>query len=307
MFTVTKFDDLRAILNVSQDDFPELDGYFHLDTAELAAINARFGLAFDPEGRDVRLSSWHSIRLLPYLVHSGYELPLLLEGRKQLAYMLEAYPPDRHPDEEKFDRYVAQGDLHKVVVMEPFEQPAHLENGRVLEGQRKVYYARKGEEWRIPAYRLIWETGAKCGWNEDFERLQGQLFGYEAWQNDWWLDDFRRRRGKFGCVPIHRAVSAKDLAWIDDTGFRAMPPAEDDALTVRLIYDRPDVGTVRKMMELGKGVAVVRLNVRSQAFMALIDGQPGPDYAIPAGRIKELNRNIVGEIEVIASVEIADP
>ena len=26
-----------------------------------------------------------------------------------------------------------------------------------------------------------------------FERLEGMLFGYEDWQNDWWLEDIRKR------------------------------------------------------------------------------------------------------------------
>jgi hypothetical protein len=98
---------------------------------------------------------------IPYLVHTGYELPLLLEGRKQFARMSDAYPPDRHFDEEKFDRYVAQGVLHKEVVVEPFERPYRLEDGRVFEGHRTVYYTRKGEEWRIPASKLLRaQTGA---------------------------------------------------------------------------------------------------------------------------------------------------
>ena len=27
-----------------------------------------------------------------------------------------------------------------------------------------------------------------CVWNDDLERLQGSLFGYEDWQNDWWIE-----------------------------------------------------------------------------------------------------------------------
>ena len=256
MFLVTKLEDLRSLLEIDAGDDPELEGHYTLDAAELAAITERFGIAFDPEGREVVLCSWHSVRLAPYLVHTGFELALLLEGRKQLARMSDAYPPDHHLGEEKFDRYVAQGVLHKEVVVEPFERPSRGKDGQVFEGQRTVYYTHKGEEWRIKASKLIWDAATKSAWNEDFERMQGMLFGYEEWQNDWWLADRRSRR--------------------------------------------PDDDAARHLLECTGAVALVRLNVRSLIFLDLVNGQSGPDYAVPAGRIKDLNRNIVGEIEIVA-------
>ena len=44
---------------------------------------------------------------------------------------------------------------------------------------RTVYYTPKGEEWRIPAYKLVWQAALQSRWNEHFERMQGMLFGYE--------------------------------------------------------------------------------------------------------------------------------
>src|ERR1700687_1513930 len=136
LFLLTEPEDLRALLGICSGDYAELEGWFTLDAAELAAINERFGIAFDPGGRNVRLCSWDSLRHFPYLVHTGYELPLLLEGSKQFARISDAYPPDRHFDEEKFDRYVAQGALHKEVVVEPFERPCPRDDGPVFEGLR---------------------------------------------------------------------------------------------------------------------------------------------------------------------------
>lgn len=198
-FVVSEIEDLRVLLSDARHD-PALERGYFLDAVELAAINKRFGTAFDPDGREVLLQPWHSIRDVPYLIHTGYELPLLLEGRKQLARFSEAYPPGHHWNEEKFDRYVAEGALHKNVVLEPFEEPIRLNDGKFVEGTRIVYYTRKGEEWRIPASNLIWAAAAKSKWSEDFERLQGMLFGYEDWQNDWWIAELRRRGRKFGIV-----------------------------------------------------------------------------------------------------------
>jgi hypothetical protein len=299
LFFVTDHEDLRALLDDAGDD-PALELWYLLDAAELAAINKRFGIAFDPEGREVRLCPWDSTRHTPYLIHTGYELPLLLEGRKQLAHFSEAYPPGLHFDEEKFDRYVAEGALHKEVVVEPFEPPHHRKDGRVFEGLRTVYYTRKGEEWRIPAKKLIWDAAAKSVWSDDFERLQGMAFGYEDWQNDWWIADLRKRRRRFGSLPICRAVSAEELAWIETAGYRALPPTDDSALAVSLLYEEPDGDTARRLMERSGAVALVQLSVRGRPFLDLVNGQSGPDYDVPAGRIKDLNRNIVGEIEIVA-------
>ena len=142
-FAVTELDDLRALIGACADVDPELEGPYTLDAAETAAVTARFGVAFDPEGRDVHLWSWNeawgSIRHIPYMIHGGYELPLLLEGRKQLADMSDAYPPHRHFNEDKFDRYVTEGILHKVVIHEPFKdrlEPYRIKDGRLNSAKR---------------------------------------------------------------------------------------------------------------------------------------------------------------------------
>jgi hypothetical protein len=57
------------------------------------------------------------------------------------------------------------------------------------------------------------------------------------------------------------------------------------------------------LIEHSDAVALVHVNVGSLPFLALVEGQTGPDYAIPAGLIKDLNRNIVGEVEIIARRE----
>jgi hypothetical protein len=196
LFFVVGLDELHALIGRSSEHDPEFEREYRLNAADVAAINARFGLAFDPEGRDVRLTPWHSIRLNPYLVHTGYELPLLLEGKKPFACMKDVYPPNEHFNEEKFDRYVAEGALHKEVVIEPFDQPLRSAEGVIFEGNRTVYYTRRGEEWRIQASKLLWNAAEKSGWSEDFERMEGMLFGYEEWQNDWWLTAFRKRRSE---------------------------------------------------------------------------------------------------------------
>jgi len=217
---------LRAVLGFAADEDPKLERIYPLDDEEITAIVSSFG-TFDPRQIGdadlvVTISRWSDLYDIPYLVHTNYELPLLLDGRKKLARLSYVYPREETFDgEEAFDRWVANGVLHKEVVDELFEKPI----GDLL-GARTVYYTPKGEEWRVPAHKLIQKASEKSGgWNEHFERLEGMLFGYEDWQNDWWIRTCLER-GAFGGATFCCAVTAAGLAWAESAGLRALPPTE---------------------------------------------------------------------------------
>jgi hypothetical protein len=95
------------------------------------------------------------------LIHGGYELPLLLEGRKKLARFEDYYPPMKFKGEERFDHWVAEGVLHREVVDEPLDPPYQTPQGQTWNGHRTIYYTPKGEEWRIPAMKLIFHASGK--------------------------------------------------------------------------------------------------------------------------------------------------
>ncbi len=116
MLIVERPEELRALLGAAADEDRDLEMWYSLDPADVAAINGHFGLRFDPEGRKTSLYKWTQSREAPYLVHTNYELVLMIEGRKQFARMGgDYYPPDRYEGEDRFDRYAAQGLLHKEV------------------------------------------------------------------------------------------------------------------------------------------------------------------------------------------------
>jgi hypothetical protein len=235
MLAVDDPEVLRAILGEVADEDPELQWIYHLDDEELAAIVATFNVSvdaalLDSKNLDIILLRYDGIdQTPPYLAHTRYELPLLLDGRKKLARMVDLYPPMTFEGEDRFDHWVAKGMLHREEVSEPFDPPIEP-RGQTYLGHRTVYYTPKGEEWRIPASKLIWDASGKAGgWNEYFERLEGMLFGYEDWQNDWWIkqgDDrwwLRRpvmllrgdrdragmdRNRRISCVAAHRSSGA---------------------------------------------------------------------------------------------------
>jgi hypothetical protein len=192
MFEVADLGRLRAILGLPDDS--DLAIGDTIENAALTEITKQFSVPFDPGGRAVRLASWHWLRMVPYLVHTNFELLLLINGTKQFARELDLYPPHQHFNEDLFDRFVLEGVLHKEVFLDPSPAPIKPRDGRIYDGSREVCYTRKGQEWRIPAWRLIRAASQKSGWNDHFERLQGMLFGYEEWQMDWWIAHIQELR-----------------------------------------------------------------------------------------------------------------
>jgi hypothetical protein len=293
-FAVTDIDRLRAMLDGHPDDI-DLDWIYYLDDPEAQALCEAFGIkldwaALDFPDREFIVYRIGPIRTAPYLVHTGYELPLLLDGRKKLARFTEPYPPMSFPGEERFDEWVAAGRLHKEVELDPFGDGT---TGRLgSQGTRYVYYTTKGEEWRVPAMKLVWKAG---GWNEHFERLEGMLFGYEDWQNDWWIET-GVTGGGFGGVRHCCAVDAKGLAWIAQAGYRALPPIDQPELV--LDGYEPTRSMTEQMARLERidavAMAVFSVNWR---VLDLFDA-PGPPYRLPAARIPELNTLLLRPITI---------
>ncbi len=300
---VSDLDALRAILGEAAGDDPELRHAYRLDDGDLAAVVAKFGVAFDPgqlesKNLEISVSRWRRLCDAPYLIHTGYELPLLLDGRKKLARMSHAYPPAAFDGEDRFEAWVADGFLHREEVIEPFDPPVQ----KYL-GHRTVYYTPKGEEWRIPASKLIWEASGKSGgWNEHFERLEGMLYGYEDWQNDWWIN-IGLQGGGFGGVRCCCAVTAGGLAWMEAAGFRAMPPIDKPTLAVK-VYDRDgDTDLHAIMLEDPHSAAVVRFNVLGRAAMHIMGDLRDGSWEVPADRIPDLNKSLRGLIVILARRE----
>jgi hypothetical protein len=188
---------LRAILGSEAEEGRDLRYGYSLDPEQLAAIARTFGLAFDPEGRPATIVPWHPIRKVPYLVHTGFELALMLEERKPLAVFSDAFPSELLDElVGRFDPYVASGRFVRRIVDRPLPEPRRSPNGSRAKRVREVYVALPGEAWRIDAFLLLREVGAKAGWNDALERFEGTLLGYEEWQNDWWQQNRQHLRGE---------------------------------------------------------------------------------------------------------------
>jgi hypothetical protein len=305
MLPVNDLDALRAILDGSIDDDPELEWIYHPDDEQIAAIAAKFNVSFDSpqldsEDLDIRLFRWRPIDSMPYLAHTDYELPLLLNGRKKLARMGNVYPPMTFEGEDRFDHWVSKGVLHRKEVIEAFDAPVQTSRGQTYLGGRTVFYTPKGEEWRIPASKLLWDASGKAGgWNEYFERLEGMLFGYEDWQNDWWINR-GITGGGFGGISCCCAVTGAGLAWIESAGFRALPPIDRPALTI-MRYDRENEADLyAAMLGDSDSAAVVRFTMFGGHFGKFWDLPHRSPWDLPAGRIPEFNGLLRGSVAIVA-------
>jgi hypothetical protein len=275
---VTDIGSLRSILGAASHEDLELRHTYHLDDEDLAALAARFGVELDRS----RLEAANLV------------IRLLLDGRKKLARMLVGYPPMTFDGEDRFDHWVAEGLLHREEVLEPFDSPV-----RGYLGNRTIYYTLKGEEWRIPASKLIWEASSKAGgWNEYFERLEGMLYGYEDWQNDWWIDTWLQNGG-FGGPRFCCAVTSAGLAWIEAAGFRALPPVEGSVLMIAGYDVDAKAECLALMLKNPDHAAVVGFTVLGRYVRKLIEPEQRGPWRVQAEQIGELNKHLWGLVVIV--------
>lgn len=165
---------IAAALGITFEDC--MVGVHYPDDEERTTIAKTIGLLLPEWPHDAQLTRPHRIDAAPYLVHTNFELPLMLDGRKPFAVIN------------------GEDDFHPLKTLRACFKP-YVERGAIIEriaetqvGGRtflKIYYALPGEEWRFDAYNTL--ANAPPPWTTDMERQQGTLLGYTDEQNDWWI------------------------------------------------------------------------------------------------------------------------
>jgi len=115
--------------------------------------------------------------------HTGRELELMLEGKKPLAWFTfsEDYDAELLREHQRtFEPHVRVGRIVECCYVEEVAFDPRI--GRQLR-MRTLLYALPGEEWRIPAMRLVLATNSSLtrsglGPNEAIDRIIGALLGY---------------------------------------------------------------------------------------------------------------------------------
>ena len=188
---IADIERLKEVLGADCAEDPELRGAYHdISKRDMRRIGR---ISQPPVVPDDLYTAIKRYRLMfegvPYMVHTNFELPLMLDGRKPLAVFGDGYPSAWFDDYlAPFEQFVAGGKIVRRIVDEPMP---HIKERRPdLDGIRHVYFALPGEEWRIGAYRRLMDTRkSDAAWTDIQERLQGSLLGYEDWQNDWWIEN----------------------------------------------------------------------------------------------------------------------
>jgi hypothetical protein len=204
--------------------------------------------------------------------------------------------------EALFDPHVQSGLLIKRVIEHPFERPIRVRSGRVISGIRRVFFARRGEEWRIDAHLLLWDQLEHGSWNETLERLQGTLLGYTEAQNDWWIARHHHSNASavFGDRTAYVAVTASEPAWVHAAGDRALPPFAAPELVVHETC--PDPTELDKWLATSTAAAVIRFGFAREFLRRreYRDRSGVRCYPIAQHEMPALNRVLTSAIEIVA-------
>ena len=178
--------DVGTLISLIGEDLSNISYDLDLSPAAAMKIVDRYNVSFDPAGHAVRLRPACTYDDLPYQTHTGRELLLMLRGVKPLA-VFNYHVGKEFSAEKFFDPYVETGKFVKREYC-----------GLHRQGDSKIYryvlYALPHEQWRIDAYILLRQVVTEEGWSVALERMEGELLGYEKWQNDIFIEYMKRVR-----------------------------------------------------------------------------------------------------------------
>ena len=187
LFSLFDVKDLSDIIDVDEED-NNLEFSYELEPAEVFEICKRFSLSDFDHSFPVELSPAHPVDELPYVIHTGRELRMMIAGVKPLASFSESLP--RHGvyriPEHLFDPYVDDG----LFLKREYCRTSTRSGRKGLEayGSREVLYALRNEEWRFDAFITVHNAASKDGWGVVIERIVGSLLGYKDWEIDIYLE-----------------------------------------------------------------------------------------------------------------------
>jgi hypothetical protein len=127
------------------------------------------------------------------------------------------------------------------------------------------------------------------------------LFGYEDWQNNWWLNRCDRVNGGVGGMAFCCAVDKESFEWIKSAGFRALPPVGSEELEVRFYGRDRDIAEFEAMLEGTANIAVVRFKVShalQQELFPMTRQKAGP-FKIKRSQIPRINIHLNRHVDVV--------
>jgi hypothetical protein len=254
-----------------------------IDAGEFKITNELLKGGIPIQAKYYGIRNWTSeLNNIPYAIHTGFELPLLLSGRKKLGWLnIEPWDGEFENDRRAcFERCVAQGILGKQ------EDLFESERGKV----GTIYYFPIDEAWRVPSLQLIRKASGECGgWNEVFERMEGMLMGYGKAENDAWnaicLESGNPSLGMSICCLLDN----EELSFVRNSGLNSLPwNIDTDLICFRNVNYHED--SLRTLLKDHGKCAVVRCWISYPKFLkvAKIEISPGA-WKIAKSQIPLLN------------------
>ena len=148
-----------GLLERSPSEESEIEFPLTITESQAVKITLKYGLDFRPRGSLIRLKKRCGDDDLPYKIHTGRELKLMLERKKPLSVFSCSHSFELS-QEKLFDTFLDSG----LFVKRTFVQIFFPEN-TIKDAYKHIMYAHKSEEWRIDAYILLLQTAEEMGWN----------------------------------------------------------------------------------------------------------------------------------------------
>ena len=277
----------------------------HADLMEHPEFQDKIG---DWDGHPIRLR--HECSELPYRVHGGRELDLMMKGLKPLSVFTCVEPSS------SLERFLFR-------YFEPLVERRKLVSGKLCEEgggdsttTSTMKYALPNEAWRVEAYTLMALAARDCKWNDALERIEGLLLGYTREQNNSWIA-YRKRNGyRWGLQATYKILTDVEVASVRKIGCKAFV-SDGDPIRLYLPHYSDGQNDPSAALANGRNTALAKFYlpmVRFIEFSKGVNRASGVDFEIfeiPGSSLARLNELIDGIIEIIelpvARGLLADP
>jgi hypothetical protein len=181
-FDPKDIEELEALLDIEFSEDPNIEYEYNMSDSDVKSLSKFYNLGIVPKSGAYKLRSRAPFDNLPYTLHTGRELSLMLSGVKPMSYFVyHEGDESRDPVEEAFERFAPSHNIRRHEYTLILDQRSHRKADYIV-------FTLPGEEWRANALILVKKSSLKAGWSEGLERMEGTLLGYEDWQNDLYIE-----------------------------------------------------------------------------------------------------------------------
>ena len=182
---IENISEIEKLMHISFEEDFDVYYEYNIDDLAVIALKKHFNIQKTSRNLPGRIRKRNKFDSLPYLIHDGRELSLMIAGQKPLSYFA-FFEEDRRQKthiEQIFSTYVKNNTVHH----HEYVTYVKSHDFSVPRGVIYTIYTLPDEDWRARALIMLKESALKSGWSEGMERMEGLLLGYRDWENDAFL------------------------------------------------------------------------------------------------------------------------